>query len=218
MKGLVPKQSSDTIYLETKYFSICEVSRKPREGFETIKVPDVSTGEEITKYIKRYDLEGLITKLEWRDTKDQYETRFRSWRVHVDAAGTPVVLEIKWKSGPCDRLMKTVENVDLSKPVEFRAWQGRNKKTGKPQAAFALFQDGQNVPAKYKQGNMGDCPEPTEEIDGLDFGPQVRFLYNQMINVVIPKIDAMNAMRNERSPEHEQERDPFAEEDDTADF
>lgn len=196
MKGLVAKQSGDTVHLATKYYCICEISRKPREGFEAIKVPDISSGEEITKYIKRYDLEGIVTKIEWRDTKQEYEVRYQSWRIHVDANGTPVILEIKWKSAPSDRFMKVAENINFAKPVEFRAWQGRNQKTGKPQAAFAIFQDGNNVPAKYKQGDMGECPEAVEDLDGWDFRAQLKFLHSQMLHVVIPKVDAIEEGRS----------------------
>lgn len=207
MKGLVAKQDTGTVYLMVKYHCICEVSKKPREGFDPITVPDMSTGEEITKYIRRYDLEGMITNIEWRDTKQQYETRFRSWRIHVDAAGTPVVLEIPWGSNPSDRFMKTAENINFSKPVEFRVWKDGKGKTDK--TAFAIFQDGMNVPAKYRRGEMGDCPEATEEVDGWDFGPQLRYLHGQMMNMVVPRVQAAAAMGRPQEPE---EADPFADE------
>src|SRR5258708_4955007 len=142
MKGLVPQQSRDTIYLMVKYHCICAVSKKPREGFEAIKDVDVSTGEEITKYIKRYDIEGIVQKIEWRDTKQQYQNRFMSWRIQIDANGVPVVLEIPWKSAPSDRFMKLAENIDFTKPVEFRAWKDTKGKTDK--TGFAVFQEGQN--------------------------------------------------------------------------
>lgn len=216
MKGLTPRQSNDTVYLETKYFGICAVSRKPREGYEVIKVPDVSTGEEITKYVRWYDLEGMVTKIEWRDTKGEFDTRYRSWKVYVDAAGIPVVLEIKWKSGPCDAFMKIAPFVDWTKPVEFRAWQSRNQKTGKPQAAFALYQDGANVP-RYKRGAMGECPEAVEDqVEGWDYSQQLRFLHTQMLNVIIPRVAA--AAEIAKGQEQEPERGDAWEDDGSSDF
>lgn len=207
MKGLVAKQDTGTVYLVVKYHCICEVSKRPREGFDPITVPDMSTGEEITKYIRRYDLEGMVKGIEWRDTKQQYETRFRSWRILVDAAGTPVVLEIPWGSNPSDRFMKTAENIDFSKPVEFRVWKDSKGKIDK--TAFAIFQDGANVPAKYRRDEMGDCPEATEEVDGWDFGPQLRYLHGQIINVVIPRVHAAAEMLKTQPNEA---ADPFTEE------
>lgn len=222
MRGYVQKTTDNALRLTVKYDSICEVSKQARDGFEDIKVPDVSSGEELTKHIRRYDsIEAMITNVEWRDTKQEYAVRFQSWRIHLrNAEGKPAVLEIPFKSNASDRFMKLAENIDFSRPVEFRAW--RDTKSEKAKTAFYVGQrvnendeKSVKVEQKYKMGQMGNCPEGVEELDGWNFAAQRKYLHSQMINVVIPKVQAFNAMQNERP---EPEIDPFAEEDDTADF
>lgn len=200
MKGYVQKQSTGTLWFNVKYHSICEISKQARDGFESIKVPDVSTGEEITKHIRRYDtIEAMITGIEWRDTKQQYVTRFQSWEVHLlNAEGVPAILKIPFKSNASDRFMKVAENIDFTRPVEFRAWCDTSG--DKDKTAFYIGQrvnendeKSVKVEQKYKKGQMGDCPEAVEEIDGWNYGAQLKYLHSQMINVVIPRVEAVQA-------------------------
>lgn len=226
MRGFVEKTANNTLLLTVKYHSICEVSRKERNGFEMIKVPDISTGEEITKYVKRYDtIEAMVTNIEWRDTKQQYDTRFQSWRIHLrNADGDRAVLEIPFKTNACDRLMKLAENIDFSKPVEFRAWCDSSGK--KDKTAFYVGQRENDadeksvtVPQKYTRANMGNCPEAVQGIDGWSYSAQLQYLHGQMMNVVIPRVQAAAAMANER-PDND-DGEPFVgdeSDDDTAPF
>lgn len=231
MRGYVQKQSDNGLRFIVKYHSICEVSRKEKEGFEEIKVQDVSSGEEITKYVRRYDaLEALVTKIEFRDTKQQYDTRFMSWLIHLtNAEGKPAVLEIPFKTNASDRFMKLAENINFTKPVEFRVWcdtSGKKDKTAfyVGQRVDAADEKSISVPQKYRRGEMGDCPEPVEELDGWNYSAQLKYLHSQMLNVVVPRVEAANAMRNaEPEPEFEQESEseesnPFADDDDDIPF
>lgn len=224
MRGYVQKQESTGLRLTVKYGSICEISKQPREGFEEIKVPDVSTGEELTKHIRRYDtVEAMITDIEWRDTGKQYAVRFMSWRIHLrNAQGDPAVLELPFKSNASDRFMKLAENIDYARPVEFRAW--KDTKGDKDKTAFYVGQrvneaDEKSVavPQKYRRGDMGDCPEGVEELGEWNFVAQRKFLHGQMINVIIPKVKATVEM-NQQNGAGGSEEDPFAEDDGTADF
>lgn len=208
MRGYVQKTNNPTLHFTVKYHSICEISRKERDGFEMIKVPDISTGEEITKFVRRYDtIEAMITNIEWRDTKQQYDTRFQSWLIHLmNAEGTPAVLEIPFKTNACDRFMKLSENIDFTRPVEFRAWCDTSGK--KDKTAFYVGQreheaDAKSVtvPQKYTRADMGDCPEAVEDIDGWNYGPQLRYLHDRMMHVVIPKVQAAAAMSKEEAPD-----------------
>lgn len=217
MRGYVQKQSNNGLRFTVKYHSICEVSRKEKEGFEEIKITDVSTGEEITKYVRRYDaLDAFVTKIEFRDTKQQYETRFMSWLVHLtNAEGKPATLEIPFKTNASDRFMKLAENIDFARPVEFRAWCDTTGK--KDKTAFYVGQrvneadeKSVKVDQKYKKGDMGDCPEAVEELDGWNYSAQLKYLHAQMLNVVVPRVEAANAMRAEQNV-HEEEQNPFAE-------
>lgn len=212
MRGYVQKTTDNALRLTVKYDSICEISKQAREGFEDIKVPDVSTGEELTKHIRRYDsIEALITNIEWRDTKQEYAVRFQSWRIHLrNAENQPAILEIPFKSNASDRFMKLAENIDFSRPVEFRAW--RDTKSDKAKTAFYVGQRANEndeksakVEQKYRMGQMGDCPEGVEELDGWNFAAQRKYLHSQMINVVIPRVQAVNAMS-----ENSAEPNPFA--------
>lgn len=219
MRGYVQKTTNNTLYLNVKYHSICEIAKSARDGFEAIKVPDPSSGGEVTKHVRRYDtIEAFVTGIEFRDTKQQYTTRYLSWEIHlVNAQGEPAVLSIPFKSNASDRFMKVAENIDFTKPVEFRAWcdtSGEKDKT-----AFYIGQrvndtdeKSVRVEQKYKKGNMGDCPEAVEELDGWSYAAQLKYLHGQMLNVVVPRVEAANEMRNGRTVE--QEHDPFSDEED----
>jgi hypothetical protein len=83
--------------------------------------------------------------------------------------------------------MKLAENIDYSKPVEFRAWHdGKSDST-----ALFVGQDGTSVPQKYTRENPGDLPQPTQNFKGdWDYSKQEEFLYKRMIEVVIPMVAA----------------------------
>lgn len=216
MKGLGLHQEQPTKYLAVKYNTICETSKQPREGFKEIKIVDNTTGDEIIKYIRAYDfVEGMVTGIEWRDTGKQYKTRFMSWKLSMNAAGIPIVLEIPLKSAAGDRFMKLAEQLDFAKPVEFRAWLDTSG--DKDKTAFHVLQDGQTVLQKYKKGQMGDCPEAVEELDGWNYSAQLKYLHGQLMNVVIPRLEAARAMAGEHPSPSEDERDPFAGEDEDLD-
>lgn len=224
MRGYVQKQESTGLRFSVKYYCICEVAEKPRDGFQEITVPNPSTGKDVSKYIKPYDtVDALITKIEFRDTKDQYPVRYMSWRIFLrNAENQPAVLELPFKSNASERFMKCAENIDYTRPVEFRAW--KDGSGDKDKTAFYIGQrvneadeKSVKVEQKYKQGAMGDCPGWVEELDGWSSAAQKKFLHGRMIDVVIPRVEAANAMRDQR-PEHEEESDPFAEDDGTEDF
>lgn len=192
MKGLVEKSEKDTVYLVVKHHSICQESKVERQGFEPVEVINPRSGETSVKFIKRYDtLEALVTKIEWRDTGDQYDQRYLSWRVHLDAAGTPCILEIPFKSRISSRFMKVAENLNFTQPVELRAWH--DKKTDS--TAFFCGQGGVSVPQRYSKDEPGDCPPPEEVGFGeWNFSAQNKWLHGRMINIVIPAVEAAREM------------------------
>lgn len=193
MKGLVERSETNAVFLVIKHFSLCEESKTEKSGFSPIKVTNPRTGDTTEKFIKRYKgVEAFVKKLEWRDVTydDQH---YMSWKLHLDADGTPCTLEIPFASIVSTRLMKVAENIDFSKPVEFSAWKSADDKT-----AFSVKQDGQNVPQKYTRADPGDCPEPVQNRMGKwNYDAQTDYLYDRMMNVVIPKVDAAAAIRAE---------------------
>lgn len=203
MRGLQEKNGARKTFLVIKHNTICEESKTERAGFVPQEVRNPRTDETSVKYIKPYDsVEALISNIEYRDTHDQYEQRYTSWRIHLDAAGTPCVLEIPFQSRISTRFMKLAENIDFTRPVEFRAWRDtRNDST-----AFYVGQreneddeKSVSVPQKYTRANPGDCPEPLERLGGKwDFSDQMEFLHDRMMTVVIPKLQAAIGITKEQ--------------------
>ena len=199
MKGLMEKTDSGVIFLAVKHNSLVQESKGPRQGFEEIEVENPRTREKVKKFIKRYSaVEGMVTKLEWYDTEQKYENRYQGWKIHMDAKDVPVVLDLPFASIPASRFMKLAENINWSKPVEFRAWKDlRESKT-----AFWVGQGNESVPQKYTRDNPGDCPPPVQNFKGdWKYDAQIEFLFKRMQEVVIPAVQAANAWRVEGKTE-----------------
>lgn len=93
--------------------------------------------------------------------------------------------------------MKLAENINYSEPVEFSAWKGQDDKT-----AFSVKQGGENVPQKYTRDDPGDCPPPVQGFNKKwNFDAQKEYLHERMVNVVIPKVKAVNG-----NDEHQEEQ------------
>lgn len=205
MRGLVEKRTNDAVYLVIKHGGICQESKKPREGFEQIEVPIPNSQDTVTKYVKRFDrVEALVTKIAMRDWP--YEGRtFRDWNLDLDAAGIPCILQFPFSSKISRRFMKVAENIDFSQPVEFSAWLDV-----KDQLAFNVKQNGQKVNQLYDRENPGDCPQAVQRASGKwSHDDEEDFLYERMVNVVIPKVEAAQAgraMQQTTEPEHGPER------------
>lgn len=213
MKGLVEKTETRAVFLQVKHGSLCQESKVPREGFEPIEVQNPRTYETFTKYVKRYSaVEAFIDKIEWKDTGDKYETQFMSWLIYLNADESKCVLELPFNSRPSTRFMKLAENIDFTKPVEFRVWHD----TREDKTAFFVGQ-GQDasgkstaVPQKYTRDQPGNCPEPTKNRLGKwNYDAQTEFLHEQMMNVVRPKVEAALAKREFQSPQNNEEPPPF---------
>lgn len=193
MKGFQQRSESTGRFFLVKHNCICEESSKERPGFEPVEVMNPSTKEVAIKFIKRYDfLEAMVKKIEWRDTEEKYDQRYMSWKIHLDADGEKGTLEIPFNSRVGDRFMKLAENIDFSKPVEFRAWRDNDDKT-----AFIVKQDDQNIPQKYTKAHPGDCPPPVQKFGGKwNFDDQSEFLHRQMMTIVLPRVEAATGNSN----------------------
>lgn len=219
MKGFQQKTESNGMFFTVKHNSIVRESKTPQEGFEAVTTLNPRTGEEIIKYIQRYNtIEALITKIEWYDTEQRYDFRYRGWKVHLDAEGKHGVLDIPFSSRTASRFMKLAENIEFTKPVEFRAW----KDSRSDSTAFFVGQEGQSVPQKYTRDSPGECPPPVEKFGGKwSYDDQEEFLYNRMVNVVIPRVNAAHAateMREEAPAEETHDEPPETETEKKADI
>lgn len=222
MKGFQPDSGSNVLYLSITQHSICEQSKKPREGFEKVVI-QLQNGDEVTKYLKRYRfIRGFVTGITYRDTGDKYKVRFQSWQIQItDEEGDQAQLALDLNSNAGSRFMKLAENIDWKQMVEFRAWHD----TVKDKTAFNVTQNGQTVPQKYKQPTegdpkaMGDCPQPVERKRASgktewDYTEQEDFLFGRMQNVVIPAVESANAGRLMRVSENRTDTEPVDDWDD----
>lgn len=193
MKGLQKKSESDVVFLTVKHGSLVRESKGPRAGFEEIEVINPRSGEKIKKYVERFSaVEGMITKIEWYDTEQKYENRYQGWKIHIEAANDSVILDLPFASIPASRFMKLAENIDWSKPVEFRAW----KDVKRDATAFWVGQGNESIPQKYTAAHPGDCPAPVQNTRGKwNYDAQMDFLQKQMNEVVIPAVQKANAWR-----------------------
>jgi len=212
------EQQSRGVRLFAKYFSLCAVSKTPREGFESITVQNPQTNEDVVKHIKKYDrVVGCITKIEWRDTEDRFEQQFLSWEIHLtDDEGMQVTLSLDFDSAPSSRFMNLAENIDFDKMVEFSVWRDVSGKA--PKAACAVKQNGQNVPQKYTKDSPGERPEMVKELGKWNSRSQMIWLHDRMMNVVIPAVEAANAKRSFTSPDEPEPQSDDEWEDDDAPF
>jgi hypothetical protein len=198
MKGLMEQSDSNAVFLSIKHHGIVQESKTPKDGFKPIEVKNPRTNETFTKYIKRYNgIEALVNKIEWRDTGDQYDQRYMGFKIYLDADGVPCVLDLPFESRQCTRFMKLAENIDFSQPVIFRAWHD----TKDDKTAFFVGQGWEgdkaiSVPQKYTRDDPGECPPPVQKFNGKwNFDDQTQFLYERMVNVVIPAVEAAASMR-----------------------
>ncbi len=200
MKGFQEDTGQSALYFAIKHHGIVEESKRERPGFSPIDIFVQRTGENITKYIKRYKaIEGFINKIEYRESEFE-GVKFNSWKIHIlDDGGNLGILDLLLNSNPGTRFMKLAENLDFSKPVEFSAWHD----TKDDKTAFVVKQNGQSVSQRYTKDNPGDCPPPVPRgrANKLDFTDQEDFLFERMMNVVVPAVGAAAAGRVMRSTE-----------------
>lgn len=204
--GFHEQTNDGGLFFQVKHNTICIESRTEQVGFKQVEVKNPRTNETIIKWIKPFkSLTAYVTKIEWRDTGDQFEQRFLSWKIYLKAGEQVGVLELPFHSRTSSRFMRLAENLDFSQPVTFRAW--RDAKTDS--TAFYVGQNEVSVSQKYTKETPGECPVPIKDaLTGKwDFSAQNRFLHGQMINQIIPKVESVAAAleHSTASPNNEPE-------------
>ncbi|MDT5061492.1 MAG: hypothetical protein QOH63_1951 [Acidobacteriota bacterium] len=192
MKGLQEQTSAGTTFLVVKHNSICTESKTEREGYQPITVEHPRSKEKIAKFIKRYkSVEALVCKIEWY-AREHEGTHYKGWKLYLDAAGVPCVLDLPFNSRAGNRFMKLAENLDFTQPIEFSAWYDAKGDA----TAFNVKQGGESVRQVYTRDDPGECPPPTQnKLGKWNFDAQEEFLLERMENVVIPAVqEAGNLM------------------------
>lgn len=181
---------SGQIFLVIKHHTICEESKVEKEGFKKVEVFNPKTKETLDKWIDPWgSVSGYVNGIEYYDSGDTYETRFKSLKINID---DEVILTLPEKTPSYDTFCKFAENIDFTKEVKFFA---KPDKKGERTAFFAS-QDGEGVKWKYTKDNPGDCPPWEKDEDGeWDSRKQRAFLKQRMVEVVIPAVEAAAAER-----------------------
>lgn len=201
--GLHEKTNSQSNFLSVKHGAICLDSKEEREGYE--RVEGEVNGRPYVKWIKKFAaVDGRITKIEWYDREDG-GTRYRGIKIHLKDGGQYFQIDLPVKSRQYDYFTKIMDNIDFDKEVQFNAWLDVKAKTVNKPTAFVARQDGNIVQWAYTRDNMGECPPAVQDARGdWDFRDQQIWLYNRLINVIIPKVDALNAF-DEPMPQYDNE-------------
>lgn len=190
--GLSKTRERTGEWLKVKHGALVKESKEPREGYEEIVVNNPKTNEDIIKFVEKFQaLEGVITRIEWYDTEDQYSERYMGIKIKVvdQEDGTAYFLDLPYGKRPYTIFTKVMENIEFQEPVEFNAWLDR--KTDK--TAFVVRQMGHPIPWKYTKDNLGECPAARAlKPSGWDFSAQNEYLYEILVNVIIPKVEALN--------------------------
>lgn len=151
-------------------------------------------GVPYSKYIERHGgVDGMITDIRWYDTGEEYENRYQGIHVEISDDDDMHVLELPFASRPYDSFVKFAENIDFSKPIEFRAWPDKKENS----TGFRAVQDGETVRQKYTKqyvidnaGEPGACPVGVENkrTGKWNFDDQRDWLLDNLLENVVPKI------------------------------
>ena len=196
-------------FISVKYGSlIIQGDENSGEDFERLEVtkPNTNPPETVIKYVQRFgSLDGRIVNISWYDTEDTYEGfRFMGVKIKIRDSEDVFILDLKFGTKPYNTFVKCMENLNFEKDVQFNVWV--DKKTDK--TAFLMRQkdaSGKWAPIKWKytRENPGDCPPPRpKKPTGWDFSEQTEWLYDKLMEVIIPKVKELNPNEVEDEAEH----------------
>jgi hypothetical protein len=205
--GLNAGREGGSTILVVKHQAICMESKEPREGFEPVEggVFNPTTGKQQDKYVRKFgSVDGMVRRLEWYNTEEQYDNQFIGVKVHIEDDGEQFILDLPYNTRQYSVFTRSMEAVDWTKPVEFCAWPDRaSAGTG-----FMLKQEGQKISQWYTKDNPGAAPPPVQDkiTKKWDFSAQQTWLTEKLQNEIIPKVDKINAGRvDETIPEYSDE-------------
>jgi hypothetical protein len=148
-------------------------------------------GRAYSKYIKKFgSVDGMITDIQWYDTKEERSVRYQGLKVGIDDGNERFVLDLGYATKPYDAFTRFAEAIDYTQPVEFTAWTDRKKDS----TGFAAKQNGQIVRQKYTKGYIesgeSGCPaaEENSRTGKLNFDKQRDWLLDNILENIVPKI------------------------------
>jgi hypothetical protein len=171
--------------------SPAEIGEAEQAGYSMRLVHNPSLDKDEPRWLSIFpELTGVITDVQWYDTKDEFTTRFTGVKVKVEDDGETFMLDLPYGKRVLDAFLRFAENIDFSKPIEFRAWKDRKSDA----TAFMAKQDGEKVPQKYTkdyiESGATDCPPATENkrAGTWNFDAQREWLLENLLNNVVPKL------------------------------
>ena len=214
---MLEKETARKPIFRAKHFCICRESDKELPGYNQITVHNPSTGQDQVKWIDAYNkMGGFINSIEWYKRKDEASgTTFKGLYLNVVDTEMDILLDLPFGKKPYRVFVSCARNMDFSKPVVFRAWKGKNEKTGKDEIAFVIEQNGETITWYYKKGQNG-LPDAVHNArtDEWDFKAQEDFLLDDILEHVAPLIDAAAAKRGVKQIQTVSPDDDFGDESD----
>jgi hypothetical protein len=169
--------------------NIVERSNTEQPGYEiyNFEYPKghEKAGEKGSYYIRRYAaVSGNFAGL---TRKELPEHKIYGYDLTLSDEDGEFTIFFKDNSRITNRLLKTFENLALSKEIRIDVWRDRDGK-----AAIQFKQDDQNVPQHWNKDNL---PQP-EEIGGKwDFSEQDKFLFKHFRDEVIPNLPVVEKVK-----------------------
>lgn len=158
--------------------SLCLKSSTPKEGYTLFETKNPQTDEPVSYYVRRFKaVSGMVTGLERVELES---SKIYGYNLHMQDEDGKFTIFFKDDARTTDRLLKTIENVDLNEELTIRVWKDDEGKT-----AIVFKQNDENVPQKWNKDNL---PEPRKVKGKWDYSAMSEFLYNNVMENVIPNM------------------------------
>ena len=190
---------SEGKYIKIIDGSLCEKSKTEKEGFVPYTTTNPSTGDSVTYYIRRYKgISGKVSRLERVELDG---VKIYGYNLHMEDEEGTFSIFFKDDARTTDRLLKVFENINLDNDVLISVWKDDE---GHP--AITFKQGDVNVPQKWGKENL---PEPKKVKGKWDYSDVDEFLYNNIMDNVIPKFAGNATTSKAAKVEEESEAIPF---------
>jgi len=206
--ALHEKSNSHSNFLTIKHGAICLEGEPNQEGYELVE--GEINGTPYSKWIRKFGaVDGKIVKIEWYD-REYNGKPFKGIHITLKDGGQRFSLDLPFGKRPYDHFTRIMDNIDYEQPIEFHAWLDTKAKVinGQYPTTFSAKQNGSFIQWAYTKNNMGECPNAEQdEMGNWDFRKQRVWLYKRLVDVIIPKVEALNVF-DEPEPEYSGTEEP----------